>query len=120
MKQFTVDEANAALAMVEPLVEAIRDAQQSMEQDHDAVAESVPGNGGGGAGVRYLEANRTIARATAELETIGVVVRDPSTGLVDFPAERDGEQIFLCWRLGEDAVAWWHPTDSGFAGRQPL
>jgi hypothetical protein len=49
-----------------------------------------------------------------------VVVRDPSTGLVDFPAERDGEPVYLCWRLGEDEVAHWHDRDSGFSSRQPL
>jgi hypothetical protein len=56
----------------------------------------------------------------AELIGLGIQVRDPQTGLIDFLSERDGEEIFLCWRLGEDAVAWWHPIDSGFAGRQPL
>jgi hypothetical protein len=61
-----------------------------------------------------------LSRVVAEIGGLGVVVRDPSTGLVDFPAERDGEPVYLCWRLGEDEVAHWHDRDSGFSGRKPL
>lgn len=55
-----------------------------------------------------------------EIESTGVILRDPETGLCDFPAERDGEEIYLCWRLDEDEVGWWHPRETGIAGRQPL
>jgi hypothetical protein len=51
---------------------------------------------------------------------MGVVVKDLETGLLDFPTERDGEVVFLCWRYGEPSVAHWHSLDAGFAGRQPL
>ena len=50
----------------------------------------------------------------------GVIVKDLDTGLVDFPALRDGEEILLCWRLGEDEVAYWHGLEEGFAGRKRL
>jgi hypothetical protein len=117
---YTVDEANALLPTLVPLLEALRDAQRVMAELHDAVTTSATGNGGGSAGKDFLEASQTAGRAMAEVNELGIMVRDPEAGLIDFPAERDGEEIFLCWRLGEDAVAWWHPTDSGFAGRQPL
>ena len=117
---FTADEANALLPVVAPLVEQLRDAQREMEDRHDQVTSIVAGNGGGEPGAKFLEATQTAASALGHLEALGIVVRDPSTGLIDFPAIRDGQEIFLCWRIGEDAVAWWHPVDTGIAGRQPL
>jgi hypothetical protein len=54
------------------------------------------------------------------LAALGVVVKDLDAGLVDFPAERDGRAVFLCWQLGEDEVAFWHGVEEGFAGRKPL
>jgi len=119
-RRYTVEEANALLPTLEPLLEALRDAQRAMAERQDAVLTSATGNGGGAAGKEFLEASQTAGRAMAEIVGHGIVVRDPEAGLIDFPAERDGEEIFLCWRLGENAVAWWHPTDSGFSGRQPL
>jgi hypothetical protein len=119
-RRFTVEEANGALPTVVPLLEQLRDAQRAMAERQDAVQTSAAGNGGGSAGKEFLEASQAAGSAMAALDELGILVRDPETGLIDFPAERDGEEIFLCWRLGEDAVAWWHPTDTGFAGRQPL
>ena len=119
-KRFTVEEANAALAELVPLLETLRDAQRAMAERQDEVLSSSTGNGGGKAGAEFLEASQAAGRAMAGIDALGIFVRDPESGLVDFPAERDGDEIFLCWRLGEDAVGWWHPTDTGFAGRQPL
>lgn len=119
-KRFTIDEANELLPQLGAMLERLRDAQRVMSERHDEVMESTTGNGGGGAGKEFLEASQEAGRLGAEIQGLGIVVRDPETGLVDFPAEREGEEIYLCWRLGEDAVAWWHPTDTGFAGRQPL
>jgi len=119
-KHFTVDEANALLPSLVPLLEGLRDAQRSMAELQDAVTTSATGNGGGSAGKDFLEASQTAGRAMQEINELGIFVRDPGSGLIDFPAERGGEEIFLCWRLGEEAVGWWHSTDSGFSGRQPL
>jgi len=55
-----------------------------------------------------------------EIQDLGVVVKDLDTGLVDFPSVREGRDVLLCWRLGEDEVAFWHGYDDGFAGRQPI
>ena len=56
-----------------------------------------------------------------EIRELGIEYRLPlDAGLVDFPGEREGRPIFLCWRIGERAVEYWHETDAGFAGRQPL
>jgi hypothetical protein len=56
----------------------------------------------------------------AWLDERGIVLRDIPTGLIDFPALVSGRQAWLCWRLGEDRVGFWHDTDEGFAGRRPL
>ena len=61
-----------------------------------------------------------IRQAVEELTELGVQVKDLDTGLVDFPALRHGEEVLLCWQLGEDEIGWWHTLDGGFAGRRPL
>ena len=55
-----------------------------------------------------------------ELASLGVELKDYETGLVDFPGERDGRPVYLCWRLGEPSVQFWHEIDAGFVGRRPL
>jgi hypothetical protein len=54
------------------------------------------------------------------IQETGVVVKDLDVGLVDFPSLLEGEEIYLCWKLGEDHIAFWHGIDEGFAGRKPL
>lgn len=56
----------------------------------------------------------------AWLDERGIVLRDIPSGLIDFPAMVSGREAWLCWRLGEDRVGWWHGTDEGFDGRRPL
>jgi hypothetical protein len=129
-RTFTRDEANAALADVRPLAEqmvaAKRALDEAQEQSDDA-ARSISGNGGGippaelAALHEQLEQRATeLAGIVDELHGLGVQVKDLDSGLVDFPALRDGEPVLLCWRLGEDEVAFWHGLEDGFAGRQPL
>ena len=120
IRRFSAEEANALLPTVGPLVEELRDAQALMEARQDEVTESIPTNGGGAVHREFLEATSRGAKALSALQELGLVVRDPSSGLVDFPAIRDGQEVFLCWRLGEESVAWFHPPETGFAGRQPL
>jgi hypothetical protein len=117
---FALEEASALLPAVTPLLESLRAANDAMESRSEAVMESVPTNGGGAVHREFIDASRQAGRALDALNEMGVIVRDPATGLIDFPAMRDEDIVFLCWRLGEDAIAWWHPTDTGFAGREPL
>ncbi len=67
-----------------------------------------------------LEAARRLADLLAELSSIGCEVKDYERGCVDFPAVRDGREIYLCWRLNEERVSHWHERHAGEAGRQPL
>jgi len=61
-----------------------------------------------------------IERHQQELSNIGCELKDPRIGLLDFPARNRDELILLCWKQGEPAVAWWHPLETGFAGRRPV
>jgi hypothetical protein len=65
-------------------------------------------------------AETELAAAFRALDELGVVVKDVDAGLVDFPSRRDGEDVFLCWQVGEPDLSWWHGVDEGFAGRKPI
>ena len=127
---FTPAEANEALASVRPLVERLVEHRADLlvaQARFADLAAGVAGNGGGIAPEQAADltraaaaAERGIRDAVADLEKLGVVVKDLDTGLVDFPSERDGEPVFLCWQLGEDTVAYWHGLEEGFVGRKPI
>jgi len=110
------------LPSLEPLLRRLRDAKEELtdEEVHELLGEAAPGNGGGEpgrqVGVAYLEVRRILET----LEQAGVVVKDVDRGLVDFPALIEGREVFLCWELGEDEVAYWHELEAGYRGRQPL
>ena len=85
-----------------------------------ALGRSAPTNGGGPVGRGYLDALDTLRREVESITALGIVLRDPESGLVDFPSLRQGQEVFLCWRVGEDQVGYWHGPEAGFSGRQPL
>ena len=119
-RRFTVEEANAMLPELRESLARMQAARQVMLRSGQRVKEAVAGNGGGPEGRQYTEAVETLKTGVERLSEEGIILRDVETGLVDFPAERDGRLILLCWRLGEDSVAYWHDPDTGFAGRRPL
>jgi hypothetical protein len=71
-------------------------------------------------GSDWFRAQESLKTELLWLADRGILLRDPETGLIDFPARRDGHRVFLCWRLGEDRVAWYHDEQTGFSGRRPL
>lgn len=119
---FTREEANLLLPRLRPLLERAQAVSAVLgDRGRQKRLRSVTvGNGGGEAAREMMAEGDELSRIVAEIRGLGVVVRDPTTGLVDFPAELDGQPVFLCWRIDEDEVANWHDRDSGFAGRQPL
>ena len=121
-RHFTVEEANAAIERIGPMLEKLRDAKAGLldEDAREALSEASPTNGGGDPGRQVGEAFLEIRRILVELNEAEIVVRDVDRGLIDFPSIREGEEIYLCWQLGEERVAWWHDLESGFAGREPL
>ena len=119
-RTYTVDEANAALPELRERLERIRAARQTILRAAERIRGQVAADGGGHEGKDYWEARASVKADIERLAEQGILLRDPETGLVDFPGEREGRRVFLCWRMGEDRVSHWHDVDSGFAGRRPL
>jgi hypothetical protein len=96
-----------------------------LEGEQREVVRIVAGNGSGeGVGdartPEFAQLARELQEVTTELHLLGVQVKDPDSGLLDFPAVRDGEPVLLCWQVGEPAVEWWHGPEDGFAGRREV
>jgi len=126
---FTREQAEALLPQVEPQlreIQALRLAAAELAARLVVQREKVAGNG-------HLPqddqrqtrdeldgVNERITERVERIQAWGILVKDLDTGLIDFPTLRDGREVYLCWKLGEDRVRWWHPIETGFAGRQPL
>jgi hypothetical protein len=122
VRHYTVEQANAALPWVSERLVRIRDALGELLSDEATAAFELidTADGGGYPGQAVAAATLRLLTAAGELQAVDVVLRDPASGLIDFPAIREGEEVYLCWRPGEDRVGWWHEPDAGFAGRRPL
>jgi hypothetical protein len=122
-KLFTVDEANALLPEVRALlaeISAHRDAMREKAPRLEGILHSAKQNGGGKAGSEYGVEVYRLHRSIERLQELGVVLKDLDMGLVDFPHEREGRVVFLCWHPPEERVMYWHEIEGGYAGRQPL
>ena len=121
-RHFTAEEANAALPSVKPMLQKLRDAKDLLteEEAHEALSDAAPGNGGGEPGTQVGTAFLEVRKLLLTLQEAGIVVRDIDRGLIDFPAIREEREVYLCWELGEDEVAYWHELDAGYRGREPL
>lgn len=127
---FTVPEANAMLPHIAPLLEQVQEWRQEATGLRSRVEEMTPRprrNGHSHQAAELLDDGRKlrdlrdrINAAVGRVVAMGVEVKDLDQGLVDFPSIREGREIYLCWRLGEQSVEHWHDVDSGFQGRQPL
>ncbi len=130
MKLFTLAEAEAMLPQVREELLAMQARKREVDELRSKLERAVSTTGGNG----HVRDENTLAeqrrRAEALVDEInqrlrvlndwGVELKGLDEGLIDFPSERDGRVVYLCWRLGEDAIEWWHEIDAGFAGRQPL
>jgi hypothetical protein len=117
---YTVESANALLPQLAPALVELREKFEEAEKIRQAYSQIAAGNG---RSQRQGEEQRKMARVAellGRLEEWGIQLRDITTGLVDFPAEMSGERVFLCWRLGEEEVAFYHSPEDGFRGRRPL
>jgi hypothetical protein len=129
-RSFTPGEANNALDEVRPVAErlvAVRARMRELEHTQGELVTAIGGNGGGYAASDLNAAQTELvgladaALACVErLEDLGVVLKNIDLGLLDFPAERDGDEVLLCWKVGEDAVTTWHGLEEGYAGRKPI
>jgi len=121
-RHFTLEEANAMLPQLEPLLQQLREAKNELtdEEAHELLSDASTGNGGGEPGRQVGVAFLEVRRLLGALEEAGIVLRDIDRGLLDFPALDGDREIYLCWELGEDEIEFWHDLSSGFGGRQPL
>jgi hypothetical protein len=122
MKLFTLNEANALLPEVRRLLAGVDRARATLRRMAPEAKRASKSSGGGGVarGFQYSDALANFIASTQEILSLGVEIKDFDQGLLDFPSERDGKIVYLCWRRGEESIEWWHDLDAGFAGRQPL
>jgi hypothetical protein len=130
-RTFTLDESQTLLPVLESLLRtaiAAKKLMDEVEAEHQALAHRIFLNGGMFIDVVPLarrkaeraKAEQRAKDALAEIDAIGVQVKDLNTGLLDFPCEVEGRIILLCWKLGEKSITHWHGTEEGFAGRKPI
>ena len=129
-KEFTLEEANAAVERLRPVVERMVEhgrALAAAQRRQRALVTQIAGNGGDLQPSDLSELAETIqaeadaiAACAKQIDDAGAQIKSLEEGLLDFPARRDGEAVLLCWKLGEGEIAYWHGVDEGFAGRKPV
>jgi hypothetical protein len=130
-KTFTLDEAHTLLPVLESLLRTAIAGKKLMgevEAEMQALTHRIFLNGGTHIDVvavarrkaERAKAEQRAKDALAEIDSIGVQVKDIDIGLLDFPCEVDGSVVLLCWKMGENSITHWHSTEEGFAGRKPI
>lgn len=117
---YSVEEANALLPFLAPTLVELREKFELAESARASVARAAAGNGWSEKRERWSVTMARVAELMERLQEWGLQLRDVATGLIDFPAVVDGEEAYLCWRLGEPEVAWYHSRREGFGGRRRL
>ena len=127
---FTYDEANDLVPWLEERFAAMQPARAELIDEQENLLSLLRrrrSNGHSSSEAEIAAAEQEVARLTRRLQDAvkeitdrGIVVRDIGRGLVDFPSNRQGEIVYLCWQRGEPAIDWWHPTNTGFADRRRL
>lgn len=124
---YDLDAASARLLEVRPLLEALRRDRERLAALHAELLTFKGTNGNANHAHEIDRREREIATTVRQMESVvrqldgwDVTLRDIATGLIDFPALASGRPIWLCWRLGEEGLGWWHETTEGFASRKPL
>jgi hypothetical protein len=130
-RTFTLAEAQTLLPVLESLLRAAISGKKVMEEveaEMQSLNHRIFLNGGTHVDVvavarrkaERVKAEQRAKDALAEIDSIGVQVKDLEIGLLDFPCEVDGSVVLLCWRMGEHSITHWHSTEEGFAGRKPI
>ncbi len=128
-RYFTLEEAEALLPTITLLLHKIQDEREKMHAIEGELEELQIQSMGNGHHLQsriqrlhqeVLKAVQSLQQAIEELQEAGCELKDPDTGLIDFLSLRDNREVYLCWRLGEDHIRFWHDLDTGFAGRQLL
>lgn len=123
-RYFTLNEANAALPQLNELLEQLMQARRAIidaQPELWPILKKAIGNGGSKKAGEMLAEFQRVQAAHQAIEALGVVLKDPDAGLLDFLHRRpDGREVFLCWRYGEPKIGYWHELHGGFAGRKPV
>jgi hypothetical protein len=130
-RTFTLDEAQSLLPVLESLLRSAISAKKTMDEveaEMQELQQRIFLNGGTFVDIvpvarrkaERAKAEQRAKDALAEIDSIGVQVKDIDIGLLDFPCEVEGQIILLCWKLGERSITHWHDTTEGFAGRKPV
>jgi hypothetical protein len=130
-KTFTLDEAHSLLPVLESLLRTAITGKKVMEEveaEMQALTHRIFLNGGTHVDVvatarrkaERAKAEQSAKDALAEIDSIGVQVKDIDIGLLDFPCEVEGQIVLLCWKMGENSITHWHSPEEGFAGRKPI
>jgi hypothetical protein len=129
-RTFTLDEANAAVVQLRPVVEQMVEHRRRLDAAQRRQAQlltHIAGNGGDlpPSDLREIAAEiqaeaDAIAECAERINSVGAQIKSLEEGLLDFPSRREGEDILLCWKLGEDEIEYWHGLEEGFAGRKPI
>lgn len=120
---FTVEEANELLPTLQELLQEVylhRDALREKAPHMEPILQAATGNGGGKIGSEYGVEAYKLYLSIERIRELGVILKDLNMGLLDFPHEREGRVVFLCWHPPEERVEYWHEIEAGYAGRQPL
>jgi hypothetical protein len=124
---YGIDEANLRLAEVRPLLEGLREDRAAVAAAQREVLRLRTSNGSAEHAeelarheAQVRDAVRRMQQSVSQLDGWGIALRDIGSGLIDFPALASGRPIWLCWRLGEGDIGWWHEVDAGFDSRKPL
>jgi len=120
---FSLSEANEALKVIRPLMDEIQEIRQKIlakQPEAWPAIEKSAGNGGNKALSALVQDFERLDALIHQILDTGVQVKDINLGLLDFSAIKDGHEVYLCWKYGEEDIAFWHEVDAGFAGRQPI
>ena len=120
---FTLEEANLVIEQIRPLMKRIMEIRQVLmakQPELLPVLQKIEGNGGSKTASHMLKEFRQLETLVAQVQETGALVTDINTGLVDFPSILEGREVLLCWQYDEPTIGYWHETDAGFSGRQPL
>ena len=120
---FTVEEARQLLPSLKELMGKVMVISHRLEEYREVVqqlADSASSNTGGPEGTAYLDIVISLQSCLTQLQETGCVLRSLQDGLIDFPHLKEGREIYLCWKFGEEDIRFWHEVDEGFAGRTPL
>jgi hypothetical protein len=120
---FTVAEANSLIPRLRTILPEVGDEWthvRELQPEIQKARENASFDGYSPFGVEYIQSVSHLMYLIHQIREMGVLLKDIDQGLCDFPYMRQGRVVYLCWRLGEDAIEYWHDIESGFAGREPL